>query len=305
MKPTLLLAVPLGKTFEQKFTDRYNLTSDLKQREGVDALITIGAIPADGAFMDTFPGLKLICCFGSGYESIDVAAATARGIKVTNTVGANASTVADMAVALLLASVRHVVEGDDLIRAGKWRGGNVARLLFSPSLTGRRIGILGLGAIGRKIAERLAAFETEIGYFNRSKKADAPWRHFGSLIELAEWADILMVAHRADETNRHMVNAEVMKALGPEGQIVNISRGSAIDEDALIAALKSGAIAGAGLDVFEDEPNVRPELITLPNVVLTPHIGGGTREAFAAMSDAVLANVDAFFAGKPLPNPVA
>jgi lactate dehydrogenase-like 2-hydroxyacid dehydrogenase len=304
MKPTLLLAVPLGKTFEQKFTDRYTLTSDLKQREGVDALITIGAIPADGAFMDTFPGLKLICCFGSGYESIDIAAATARGIKVTNTVGANASTVADMAVALLLASVRHVVEGDSLIRAGKWRGGNVARLLFSPSLTGRRIGVLGFGAIGRKIAERLAAFETEIGYFNRSKKADVPWRYFGSLLELAEWADILMVAHRADETNRHMINADVMKALGPEGQIVNISRGSAIDEDALIAALKSGAIAGAGLDVFEDEPNVRPELIALPNVVLTPHIGGGTREAFAAMSDAVLANVDAFFAGKPLPNPV-
>lgn len=304
MKPTLLLAIPLGKSFEQKFSARYDVISDTNRREGVNALITIGTLGADGAFMDTFPDLKLICCFGSGYESVDVPAARARGIAVTNTVGANAATVADIALALLLASIRHIVTGDKLVRAGKWRGNDVPKLLFSPGLTGRRVGVLGLGAIGRKIAERCAAFETEVGYFNRTKKADAPWRYFGSLIELAEWADVLMIAHRADETNRHMVNAEVMKALGPEGHIVNISRGSAIDEDALIAALKNGTIAGAGLDVFEDEPNVRPELAELPNIVLTPHIGGGTREAFAAMSDAVLANVDAFFDGKPLPNPV-
>jgi lactate dehydrogenase-like 2-hydroxyacid dehydrogenase len=303
MKPTLLLAIPLGKAFEQRFSG-YTLTSDINRRAGVNALITIGTIGADGPFMDTFPDLKLICCFGSGHESVDVAAAKARGIKVTNTVGANASTVADLALALLLASIRNVVTGDRLVRAGEWRGKNAASLLFSRGLTGRKIGVLGLGAIGRKIAERCAAFETEVGYFNRSNKPDAPWRHFDTLLDLAEWADVLMVAHRADETNRHMVNAEVMKALGTDGHIVNISRGSAIDEDALIEALKNGTIAGAGLDVFEDEPRVRPELMALPNVVLTPHIGGGTREAFAAMSDAVLANVDAFFSGKPLPNEV-
>ncbi|HEY4345871.1 MAG TPA: 2-hydroxyacid dehydrogenase [Parvibaculum sp.] len=305
MKPTVLIAIPLGKAFEQRFADRYTVTTDGNRREGVEAIVTVGTMVADEAFLAARPDLRLISCFGSGYEGIDVKAAAARGIKVTNTVGANAATVADMAVALLLGSMRHIATGDGLIRAGKWRGDNAAKLLFGPSLTGRRVGVLGLGAIGRKIAERLAAFETEIGYFNRSKKADAPWRYFGSLIELAEWADILMVAHRADDTNRHMVNADVLKALGPEGQIVNISRGSAIDEDALIAALKNGTIAGAGLDVFDDEPNVRPELMALSNVVLTPHIGGGTREAFAAMSDTVLANVDAFFGGKPLPNPVA
>lgn len=304
MKPTVLIALALGKTFEQRFAERYIVTTDLEQRD-VQAIVTVGTMIADNTFFDARPNLRLISCFGSGYEGIDLKAAAAHGVKVTNTVGANAATVADMAVALLLASMRHVVEGDRLVRAGKWRGDNFAKLLFSPSLTGRRVGVLGLGAIGRKIAERLAAFETEIGYFNRSKKPDAPWRYFGSLMELAEWADILMVAHRADETNRHMINADVLKALGPQGQIVNISRGSAIDDDALIAALKNGTIAGAGLDVFDDEPNVRPELIALPNVVLTPHIGGGTREAFAAMSDAVLANVDAFFDGKPLPNPVA
>ncbi|MDO8289118.1 MAG: 2-hydroxyacid dehydrogenase [Parvibaculum sp.] len=304
MKPTLLLAIPLGKAFEQNFTDRYEVSADMTPRSGVEVLVTIGAIGADGTFMDGFPDLKLISCFGSGYESVDLTAAKARGIKVTNTVGANAATVADLAVGLLLASMRHVVYGDQQIRAGHWRGKNMAKVLFTPSVTGRKIGIIGLGAIGRKIGERMAAFETEVGYFNRSKKDDVNWQYFSTPLELAEWADVLIIAHRADETNRHMINAAMMKALGPEGHIVNISRGSAIDEDALIAALQDGTIAGAGLDVFEDEPNVRPEFLTLPNVVLTPHIGGGTREAFAAMSATVVANVYAMGDGKPLPNEV-
>ncbi|MDO8423734.1 MAG: 2-hydroxyacid dehydrogenase [Parvibaculum sp.] len=302
MKPTLLLAIPLGKAFEAKFTDRFEVSADMTPRAGVEALVTVGTIGADGAFMDGFPDLKIIACFGSGYESVDVAAAKARGIAVTNTVGANAATVADLAVGLLLASMRHVVYGDAQIRAGKWRGDNVAKMLFTPSVTGRRVGIIGLGAIGRKIGERMAAFETEIGYFNRSKKSDVSWTYFASPVELATWADVLIVAHRADESNRHMINADVMKALGKNGHIVNISRGSAIDEDALIAALNDGTIAGAGLDVFDDEPNVRPEFLTMPNVVLTPHIGGGTIEAFAAMSDTVVVNVKAVMDGKLPPN---
>lgn len=302
MKPTLLLAIPLGKAFEGKFSSRFDVSSDMTPRAGVQAIVTVGAINTDGALMDGFPDLKVIACFGSGYESIDLDAAKKRGIKVTNTVGANAATVADHAVALLLASMRHVVFGDQMIRTGKWRGGNVAKILFTPSVTSRRIGIIGMGAIGRKIGARMAAFETEVGYFNRSKKDDLDWPFFASPVELATWADVLMVAHRADESNRHMINAEVMKALGREGHIVNISRGSAVDEDALIDALTEGTIAGAGLDVFEDEPNVRPEFIAMSNVVLTPHIGGGTREAFAAMSDAVVVNVNAVFDGKSPPN---
>ena len=304
MKPPVFLALSLGKAFQQKLAERYEVIADPALCKSAKAIITVGTHGADGPYMDTMPELGIICCLGSGYEGIDVAAATARGIAVTNTVGANASTVADMALALLLASIRHVVTGDRLARAGEWRGKNPAPLLFARGLTGRKVGVLGLGAIGRKIAERCAAFETEVGYFNRSKKPDAPWRYFETLPALAEWADILMVAHRADETNRHIVNAEVMKALGPAGHIVNISRGSAIDEDALIAALKDGTIAGAGLDVFEDEPAIRPDLAALPNVVMTPHIGGGTSEALKAMGDAVIANIDAFFDGHPLPNPV-
>tara|TARA_R110000824_G_scaffold118105_1_gene270285 strand:- start:5896 stop:6813 length:918 start_codon:yes stop_codon:yes gene_type:complete len=304
MKPILLLAIPLGKAFEANFTEHFDVSADMTPRKGVEVIVTIGTLGADGAFMDGFPDLKLIACFGSGYESVDLDAAKARGVKVSNTVGANAATVADLAVGLLLASMRHVVYGDQNVRAGKWRGDNVAKMLFTPSVTGRRIGIIGMGAIGRKIGERMAAFETEVGYFNRSKKSDLDWQFFETPLALAQWADVLLVAHRADESNRHMINAEVMAALGKDGHIVNISRGSAIDEDALIAALSEGTIAGAGLDVFDDEPNVRPELVALPNVVLTPHIGGGTREAFAAMSAAVVDNVNAVAVGKPLPNEV-
>ena len=302
MKPPVLLALSLGKAFQQKLAERYEVITDPALSKNAKAIITVGTHGADGAYMDTMPELGIICCLGSGYEGIDVAAASARGIAVTNTVGANASTVADMALALLLASIRHVVTGDRLARAGEWRGKNPAPL-FARGLTGRKVGVLGLGAIGRKIAERCAAFETEVGYFNRSKKPDAPWRYFETLPALAEWADVLMVAHRADETNRHIVNAGVMKALGPTGHIVNISRGSAIDEDALIAALKDGTIAGAGLDVFEHEPQIRPDLAALPNIVMTPHIGGGTSEALShgRCRDRQYRRL---FRGRPLPNPV-
>ncbi|MEP0708767.1 2-hydroxyacid dehydrogenase [Parvibaculum sp.] len=303
MKPNVLIALPLGKAFERKLEPRYTIVTDPDAKKGVDAVITVGTMNADKAWFESMPDLKVLCCFGSGYEGIDIGAAGTHGVQVTNTVGANASTVADLAVALLLASIRLVVTGDRLARAGKWRGENPAPLLFARGITGRKIGVVGLGAIGLKIANRLAAFEAEIGYHNRSKK-DVSYPYFETVLDLAKWADTLVLAHRADETNRHMVNAEVLEALGPTGHVVNISRGSAIDEDALIAALKNGTIAGAGLDVFENEPNPRADLLSLPNLVATPHIGGGTSEAIIAMGDAVIANLDAFFSGKPVPNPV-
>ena len=304
MKPAVFLALPLGKSFEQKLAAHYTVITDAARQGEAEALITIGAADTGTDFLDTMPKLKLICCFGSGYEGVDVEAADARGIKVANTVGANAATVADFAIALLLASIRQVVTSDRLTRAGAWRGENPAPLLFLRGLTGRKIGVVGLGAIGMKIAKRLEGFETEIAYHGRSEKPGVPYRYFADILSLATWADTLILAHRADETNRHMVNAEVLAALGAQGHVINISRGSAIDEDALIAALKNGTIAGAGLDVFENEPEPRTGLITLPNIVVTPHLGGGSSEAIVAMGDAVIANLDAFFAGKPLPNPV-
>lgn len=305
MKPTVLLTIPLGKSFERKLEPRYTVSNDTTKRAGIEAVVTVGSLPLDARDMDGMPDLRVVCTFGSGYECIDVAAAAARGIEVANTVGANAAAVADLAVALLLASLRRVHIGDRLMRAGEWRGANAASFLFLRGLTGRRVGVVGLGAIGEKIAQRLAAFETEIGYHNRRPREGVPYRYFASPMELATWADTLVLAHRADESNRHMVNAALLEALGPDGHVVNISRGSAIDEDALIAALKNRTIAGAGLDVFENEPEVRADLRALPNVVMTPHLGGGTSESYEAMSDAVLANLDAFFAGQPMPGAIA
>lgn len=305
MKPPVFLAIPLGKAFQDQLSESFTLITDPAKRHEAEGMLLAGATITGAKEMDEMPKLRIIACIGSGYEGIDVAEATRRGIKVTNAVGANAAAVADLAVALLLASIRHVATGDRLMRAGIWRGEGAAKMLFSPGVTGRKIGIIGLGAIGVKIAQRLAAFETEIGYFSRTRRDGSPYRYFETPLALAEWADAVVLAHRADESNRHMVNAELIEALGPRGHVVNITRGSAIDEEALVTALKSGKLAGAGLDVFEGEPdNIRADLRELPNVVLTPHIGGASIEALQSMLNAAIANLDAFFADKPLPNPV-
>jgi lactate dehydrogenase-like 2-hydroxyacid dehydrogenase len=167
-------------------------------------------------------------------------------------------------------------------------------------MRGRRIGVYGMGEIGRKIAARAAAFETEVGYFSRSKH-DVPYQYFPSLEALADWCSVLMIAVRAGADTQHAVDAGILKRLGADGYVVNISRGSVIDQPALVAALADNTIAGAGLDVFEQEPHAPDALTALPNVVLTPHIGGHTLESHTAMQDCVIANLEAFFAGQPLP----
>ena len=167
-------------------------------------------------------------------------------------------------------------------------------------MLGRKIGVYGMGEIGRKIAARVAAFETEVGYFSRSQH-DVPYRYFSNLEALAEWCSVLMIAVRAGADTHHAVDANILQKLGKDGYVVNISRGSVIDQQALVAALTDQAIAGAGLDVYEKEPHVPDALTALPNVVLSPHIGGHTLELHVAMQNCVLANLDAFFAGKPLP----
>jgi lactate dehydrogenase-like 2-hydroxyacid dehydrogenase len=169
-----------------------------------------------------------------------------------------------------------------------------------PGMLGRRVGVYGMGEIGRKIAARVAAFETEVGYFSRSKH-DVPYRYFSTLDALAEWCSVLMVAVRAGADTNHAVDANILQKLGKDGYVVNISRGSVIDQPALIAALTDQTIAGAGLDVYEKEPHAPDALTALPNVVLSPHIGGHTLESHVAMQDCVMANLDAYFAGKPLP----
>lgn len=270
----------------------------------IRALLTMGTVGATAELITALPNLGLICCFGSGYEKVDVAAARARGILVTHSPGANASSVADMAVTLLLASIRQVRPLHAFVADGQWQDLKAGRPPTVRGVTGRRIGIVGLGDIGCKIATRLAAFETQVRYHNRTPRAGVPFAHEATLLGLARWADALVIACRAEASNAKLIDAEVLAALGPDGHIVNISRGSVIDEQALIAALRDGTIAGAGLDVFANEPVVPETLRRLPNVVLSPHRAGGTIEAFAAMHAMVAANVDAYFRDRRVLDPV-
>ncbi len=279
-----------------------NLSSE--EAASVRALVTMGALKIDAATMDRLPNLGLICCYGSGYEGVDIEQAVKRGIIVTYSPAANSSAVADLAMALLLAANRRIVMADKFVRDGLWHGNAVGRMPEVRGLTGRKIGIFGFGAIGAKIAARAATFETEVAYHSRSKKPDVPYAFHETLQALADWADILMIAVRADASTRHLVNADVMNALGAEGILVNISRGSVIDEQAMIALLQSGELGSAGLDVYEHEPLVPDALKAIPHVVLAPHIGGGTLESHEARQRLVAANIEAFFAGKPVITPI-
>lgn len=315
--PVVLLGARVPDGFAQRLSERYELVGPLPapfpqsvaalppaDAARVRAVITMGTVDTSRAALSCLPALGLVSCIGSGYEGVDLAAAAERGIAVTHSPGANASAVADLALGLLIASVRQLPEANAFLRRGDWKGNYAKRMPLVRGLTGRKVGVYGLGAIGGKIAQRVAALEMEVGYHNRRPRTDVAYPYFATLPALAEWADVLMVAARADAGNRHAIDARVLAALGPHGHVVNIARGSVIDEAALIHALREGIIAGAGLDVYEHEPQVPPDLLALTNVALTPHIAGGTLEAQGAMQDMVAANLAAFFAGRPVLTPV-
>jgi len=270
------------------------------QLSGIRAMITAGGTPLGAAAMDTLPSLRAIVCYGTGYDGVDLAAAAQRGIAVGHSPAANASAVADLAVTLMLAVTRRLLPADEYVRSGNWSAAKPSPLMSpQPGNPGRRVGVYGMGEIGRKIASRVAAFETEVAYFSRSRH-DVPYQYLPSLEALAQWCSVLMVAVRAGVDTHHAVNAGILQKLGKDGYVVNISRGSAIDQQALVAALTDKTIAGAGLDVFEKEPHAPDALTAFPNVVLTPHIGGHTLDSHLAMQDCVIANLEAYFAGKPL-----
>jgi len=272
-----------------------------EQLSDIRAMITAGGTPLPAVMMDMMPSLQAIVCYGTGYDGVDLAAAAQRKITVGHSPAANASAVADLAVTLMLAVTRRILPADNYVRSGNWSGAKPSPLMRpQPGNPGRRVGVYGLGEIGRKIAARAAAFEAEIGYFSRSKH-DVPYQYFPSLEALAEWCSVLMIAVRAGTDTTHAVDARILKKLGKDGYVVNISRGSVIDQQALIAALADETIAGAGLDVYEKEPHAPDALTAFPNVVLTPHIGGHTLDSHVAMQDCVMANLEAFFAGQPLP----
>jgi lactate dehydrogenase-like 2-hydroxyacid dehydrogenase len=313
---TLLLATRVSADFQAKLAGRYTLVGPLPppftqsvltvpqaDAARVRVMITMGTVPAPGSALAHLPALGLVCCMGSGFEGVDLSYARDRHIVVTHSPAANASAVADVAMALLIATVRRMPAANAFLRRGEWKGNFAGRFPSANGLTGRKVGIYGLGAIGEKIAQRALAFETEVGYHSRRRRDDVPYRYFPSLLDLAAWADALVVAVRADAGNRHAVNGEVLAALGPQGHVVNIARGSAIDEAALIRALQQGVIAGAGLDVYEHEPTIPPELLALENVALLPHIAGNTLEAERVMREMVYANITAFLGGRPVHNP--
>ena len=272
--------------------------------EAVRAIVTLGGIRTSAALIGALPNLGLIHCYGTGFEGVDMAAAQARGIRVTNAGEANAEAVAEFAMGLVLAGARKIAEGDRFIRAGKWSGNAVERLPLVPGLAGGKMGIYGLGAIGRRIARMAEAFRMEIGYHNRRRVEGLPYGYHGTLADLAAWADVLVVGVRASAENRHAVNAAVLEALGPQGLVVNISRGSVVDTEALCAALEERRIAGAALDVYENEPEVPERLRRIETAVLTPHVAAYAASAQSAQQDLVMANLAAFFAGDPPVSPV-
>lgn len=280
-------------------------TFSTDQLKSVRAMITAGGQAIPIAVLDSLPSLGAIICYGTGYDGVDLAEIKKRNVVLGNSPAANAAAVADLAMTLMLAVTRRLLAGDDYVRSGNWAGSKPSPAMRPPlGMTGRKIGIYGMGEIGRKIALRCAAFETEVAYHSRSKH-DVTYTYYPTLAALAEWADILMIAVRAGPDTQHIVNADILAKLGANGTIVNIARGSVIDQAALVAALESNVIAGAGLDVYEKEPHAPDALTKCPNVVLTPHIGGHTVESHIGMQDCVLANLAAFFTGKPLRYPVA
>lgn len=266
------------------------------------ALVSFGGAGASAAVMDAFPALEIIALFSVGYDKVDIDHARMRGIRVSNTPDVLTDDVADFAIGLLYATVRNIAANDRLIRSGAWERGAVPAL--SGRVTGKRIGILGLGRIGRAIAIRLEPVASRIMYHNRREVADCGYRYVADPVTLARESDILIVATSGGPEATSLVDAATIEALGPKGVIINISRGAVIDEPAMVTALEQGRIGGAGLDVFAHEPHVPPALLTMDNVVLQPHQASATVETRTAMADLVLANLDAHFAGQPLPTRV-
>jgi lactate dehydrogenase-like 2-hydroxyacid dehydrogenase len=268
----------------------------------VEVAVTSGVWGVRREHLARMPGLRAIVSFGVGYDSTDTVEAARRGIAVANTPDVLTDCVADTAVGLVIDVMRRLSAADRFVRRGEWAAGRVPDL--ARRVTGTRVGILGLGRIGLAIARRLEAFDAVIRYHNRRPRSDVGYPYVASPVELAAGCDVLVVAVAGGEESHRLVDAEALAALGPQGFLVNVARGSVVDEPALVAALQSGGLAGAGLDVFADEPHVPAALLERDDVVVLPHIGSGTVETRAAMTDLVVANVARFLADGTLLTPI-
>lgn len=309
-KPEILATSRLWSHYLQML-DRHFVVHDRTQAQdparfatlapGIRAIATGGEFPLGADLMDRMPALRMISVFGVGYDGIDVAAAHARGIAVTHTPDVLTDEVADLAIGLLLSVARRIPQADRFVRAGDWPRGPFP---LTRKVSGARLGIVGLGRIGQAIATRAHAFGMSIAYTARKRRDDCPFPYFPSALELAPEVDFLMVVTPGGAATRGLIDAPVLAALGPRGYLINVARGSVVDQDALIQAVTSGAIAGAALDVFADEPNVPESLRQCENLVLTPHMASGTWETRTAMAQLALDNLLAHFAGRPLLTPV-
>lgn len=267
----------------------------------VRAIATRGELGANAELIGRLPALELISCYGVGTDAIDLAAARARGVRVTNTPDVLTGDVADIAVGLALSAMRRIPAADAYVRSGAWANKNMDLVT---RLYGKRVGLVGFGRIGTTTAKRLSGFDVELGYFDRAARSDSPHRFFSSLTDLAEWCDLLIVTLAGGAATHGMVGADVLRALGPQGWLVNVSRGSTVHEPALLEVLEKRQIAGAGLDVFWNEPRIDARFLALDNVVLQPHHASGTVETRRAMGQLVRDNLAAHFAGRPLLTPV-
>lgn len=302
-RPTLLQNGPLAPALEaalaaefevQRLADQADPQTFLAQHGArFTGLATSAPAGASAALLAALPALRVISSHGVGLDKIDLAVAAQRGIQVGYTPEVLNDCVADLAMALLLDVARGASAADRFVRRGDWPK---AKFRLARKVSGQRLGILGLGRIGRAVAQRATGFEMQIRYTNRKPVAGVPWQFEPALVELARWADTLVVVAAGGASTHHLVNAEVLAALGPDGFLVNVARGSVVDQAALVQALQTGGIAGAGLDVYADEPHVPPELMALDNVVLLPHIASATRETRQAMEALTLANLQAFYA---------
>jgi lactate dehydrogenase-like 2-hydroxyacid dehydrogenase len=315
--PELLMTAPMLPSVVEALTETFIVHRLWEQGEAEAFLNSCGAriqgIAAstfagriDAALFDRLPNLEIVASFGVGYDNVDAAAAAERGIVVTNTPGVLDDEVADFTVGLAIATLRQIPQADRFLREGRWLH---SPFPLSPTLRGRRVGIVGLGNIGTAVAGRLEAFDVPIAYHARSRRQDVSFDYYASVVGLAEASDLLIVIVPGGAATKHLIDSAVLAALGKDGILINVSRGSVVDEHALIAALQSGTILAAGLDVYEDEPRVPQELIDMPQTVLLPHIGSGSAYTRATMGQLVVDNLRSWFgrgaAITPVPETIA
>jgi hydroxypyruvate reductase len=307
MKNTILLMAPIPAVALAELEERYEILRIAKEadpeaamqahRDDIVGIITWYTFPITRHFIESLPNLELIAIYGVGYEYVDVAAAKERGVIVMNTPRVLTPEGADTALALMLAVARRICEADMFVRVGKWLNGPMP---LGVSLYQKTVGIVGLGGIGREVAKRCEAFDMNVVYHGPNHKPDAPYHYYESLLDMARDSDFLVISCPGGDATRGMINYNILHALGPKGFLINVGRGTTVDERDLVTALANKAIAGAGLDVFEDEPHVPEALISLDNVVLLPHIGSATMETRERMAFLLLENLENYFAGRPV-----